>query len=188
MRKQHHIQYLEKIVTAVYGCYFTTYRVNEDVPFTVVATNNSNVAVDDGLQLVMTVPTDAVVISAVANGWTITQTGNVLTATFAEPLALNQAAPPIVVTMQRPTAGNLSLEATVSFLDPTISDDDANNDAAAAAVTVAPRNRLPVPTPSLPVTGVTSALLLIVGGFFLFSGKSLTFFAGRTRKEDDEEI
>ncbi|NNF56078.1 MAG: DUF11 domain-containing protein, partial [Acidimicrobiales bacterium] len=165
----------------------TTYRVNEDVPFTVVATNNSNVAVDGGLKLVMTVPSDVVVISAVADGWTITQTGTVLTATFAEPLALNQAAPLIVITMQRPTAGALSLDATVSFLDPTIDDDNANNDASAAAVTVTPPNRLPVPTPSLPVTGVTTALLLIVGGFFLFSGKSLTFFAGRTRKEDDEE-
>jgi LPXTG-motif cell wall-anchored protein len=42
-----------------------------------------------------------------------------------------------------------------------------------------------IPVPSLPVTGVTTALLLAIGGFFVFSGKGLLFFAGR--KRDDEE-
>ncbi|MFW2383916.1 MAG: SdrD B-like domain-containing protein, partial [Acidimicrobiales bacterium] len=161
------------------------YRPNDQIPFTITASNNSNVDLAGGVIVTIPLPAGSNLISAVGSGWTIRQSGTVLTAEFDGDLALGQAAPPVTVTLARPTPGTVLLPATIAIADSGFADMVEPNNASDAIVTV---NAPPtIPVPSLPVTGVTTALLLAVGGFFVFSGRSLLFFADRKREDDEDD-
>ncbi len=161
------------------------YKPNDQIPFTLTATNNSNVVLSGGVVITIPLPAGTNLISAAGDSWTITQSGTVLTAQFDGDLTLDQSAPAITVTLARPTPGSVRLLATIAILDVGITDavQPNNTDEAVASVAAPPI----IPVPPLPVTGAATALLLAVGGFFVFSGRGMLFFAGR-RRDDDEEV
>ncbi len=161
------------------------YRPNDQIPFTVTATNNSNAVLTGGVVVTIPLPSGASLISAVGDDWIVTQSGAVITAQFEGDLTLGQSAPPITVTLARPTPGSVRVPATIAIVDAGITDmvQPNNVDEAVESVNAPPT----IPVPSLPVTGATTALLLAVGGFFVFSGRGLLFFTGRRRDEDDQE-
>ena len=167
----------------------STYSVSEEVPFTVTVSNLSNAETPDNITIEIPLPAGVTLLAATGDGWTITQSGTVLYGVLTANLLPDQAAPPITVLLSRPTVGDIDWPATVSFESGTIVESNqANNTDAAIVVITAVGSPIGVPIPSLPVTGVTTGLLLLFGGFMMASGRGLLFFAGKKRDEEDEEL
>jgi uncharacterized repeat protein (TIGR01451 family) len=161
-----------------------SYRVNDEIPFTVAAANNSNIVLSGGVVITIPLPAGTTLISAAGDSWSLTQSGTVLTAQFDSDLGVGQSAPPITVMLARATPGSVVLPATIVIADSGLIDSVPPNNVAQAEATVnAPPS---IPIPSLPVTGVTTGLLLAIGGFFVFSGRGMVFVANRKRDDEDQ--
>ena len=166
-----------------------TYKINEQVPFTLVAVNNSNTIASGGVAVRIPLPAGSESLAAAGDGWTITPGVDGLEAVFAGDLLPGQAAPPIVVTLRRSTPGSIDLPGEVTFVDPTMVDAVSANNLDRAVVKIEKPRAIPIPVPTLPMTGVTTLLLLAFGGFFLLSGRGMRLVAGvGTRKDDDPDV
>jgi hypothetical protein len=166
-----------------------TYKINEQVPFTLVAVNNSNTIASGGVAVRIPLPAGSESLAAAGDGWTITPGVDGVEAVFAGDLLPGQAAPPIVVTLRRSTPGSIDLPGEVTFVDPTMVDAVSANNLDRAVVKIEKPRAIPIPVPTLPMTGVTTLVLLAFGGFFLLSGRGMRFVAGiGTRKDDDPDV
>ncbi len=164
-----------------------TYKIDERVPFTVVSVNNSNTIVAGGIAARIPLPPGSDLVDVAGDGWSITVGPDVLDAVYAGDLLPGQTAAPITVTLRRSTPGSIDLPGTVAFVDPSMVDAVSENNSDQAIAKIEKPRTIPVPVPTLPMTGVTTLLLLAVGGFFLFSGKGIRVIAGRTKRDDDDD-
>ena len=70
-----------------------TYDLNENIPFTVTASNTGNVPTDGGVNVVMPIPPGAVLVSATGTDWVVTQSGASLTAVYTGTTPMGSAMP-----------------------------------------------------------------------------------------------